>query len=69
LKVPGDAVDTNTVGFVGYPLGKNGYPTAMSRDSLACSPEPEIRRIAVSLIPWLTDGGPEPLETSAYSAA
>ena len=51
----GDAVDTNTVGYVGYSLGEKGYATEMPWDSLACSPEPEIRRLAAALIPWLTD--------------
>ncbi|MBJ7336060.1 hypothetical protein [Mycolicibacterium sp.] len=51
LAVSGEALDANTVGYVGYTIGKAGYARHMPWATLACSPDWEIRRLAAALIP------------------
>ena len=41
------------------------YATDLPWDALACSPEPETRRLTAVLIPWLTDVDADPISQLA----
>lgn len=59
LAVSGEALDANTMGYVGYTIAKAGFATQMPWESLACSPEWEIRRLAAALVPLVTQPNQE----------
>jgi hypothetical protein len=59
LAVSGVALDANTMGYVGYTIAKAGFAAQMPWDSMACSPEWEIRRLAAALVGLVTQPNQE----------
>ena len=59
LAVSGEFIDANTVGYVGYTLAAKGYAPRLPWDTMACSSDSELRRLAAALIPFIPDVDPE----------
>lgn len=50
LSITGEPMDVNTVARVGYVLARQGYTSPVPWDVLACSPDPDMRRLAAALV-------------------